>query len=471
MKSTRSAASRNRRPALTAISTGANGGYSPSAANQNQHFTPDIDSMKALSVVSDNPFFNEDSEFDLMHIKITVFGLTGILVDKKEELSCKAKRDSGGEGSSASTVSEEMPPLGDTPVYAVITHKRNVTSSATSIASHLPSNPLENSMCSFGNSHRYAASWPAHNSSLLMSEHDECSPIDQSSLIMERVMMREPYDRLSNFVHETLHLEINLKRASEIIPLGVASLVISGDEEGALTMNIPTKPIRLKGKQIVVADTLSTKKKKKGFFSKHNLKPSFPSDKSVEYTLDENAALRISLQVVPHSSMKETEAAKIRRADAIRRKREQQKYREDVLRKKKQEAKLANNFLNDPKQSHSIAGCNPNTTTQPSKSNKNSSMGEFFCSPTICAGDDAEKPPKSLPNHKSNNRTPRSQSQSPQGDFSMDNSAVDSYLREHGIFDDSSVLSSVSESESESEEEERETLVAKSIVVRKRTYN
>jgi hypothetical protein len=427
--------------------------------------------MKALSIVADNPFFNEDSEFDLMHIRITLFGLTGILVDKKDDLSGKAKRDSCAEGSSASTISEDTLPLGDTPVYAVVTHKRNVTSSATSIASHLPSNPLESSLCSFGNSHRYAASWPAQNSSLIMNEHDECTPFDQSSLIMERVMMREPYDRLSNFVHETVHLEINLKRGSEIIPLGVASLVISGDEEGPLTMNIPTKAIRLKGKKIVVADSLSTNKKKKGFFSKHSIKPSFPSDKSVEYTLDENAALRISLQVIPHSSMKETEAAKIRRSEAIRRKREQQKYREEMIRKKNQEKKLANAaaaLLKDANQSNSIPGCNPSTASQSSQSNDNSSVREFFCSPSICVVDAAEKPTKS----KRRDGASRSRARSPLGDFSMDNSALDSYLREHGIYDDSSVLSSVSESESESEsEEERETLVEKSIVVRKRTYN
>lgn len=389
-------------------------------------------------------------------------------MDKKEELSGKAKRDTGAEGSSASTISEDTHPLGDTPVYAVVTHKRNVTSSSTSISSHLPSNPLENSMCSFGNSHRYAASWPAHNSSHLMNEHDECTPIDQSSLIMERVMMREPFDRLSNFVHETVHLEINLKRGSEIIPLGIASLVISGDEEGPLTMNIPTKAVRIKGKKIVVADTLSNNKKKKGFFSKHSLKPSFQSDKSVEYTLDENAALRISLQVIPNSSMKETEAAKIRRAEAIRRKREQQQYRAEILRKKNLEQQLAKALIKDADQSNTMSGCNPSTASHSSQSNDNSAVREFFCSPTICVVD---APDNSTKAHTSN-KTSRSRSRSPLGDFSLDNSALDSYLRDHGIYDDSSVLSSVSESESESEsEEERESLVEKSIVVRKRTYN
>jgi hypothetical protein len=415
--------------------------------------------MKALSVVSDNPFFSEDSEFDLMHIRITVFGLTGILVSKKEDMSGKARKDGLPDLSSVSSVSEEASPLGDVPVYAVVTHKRNASSSATSIASHLPSNPLENSMCSFGNSHRYAASWPAHNSSLITDENDECTPIDQSSLIMERVMMRELYNSISNFVHETVNLEINLKRGDEIIPVGLASLVISGDEDGPITMHLPAQAIRLKGKKIVVAEAVGGKKSRKNrFFSKSVAKPFFPSDKSAEYTLDENAALRIAVHVVPHSTLKETEAAKIRRARSEQRKLEQQAYREAVIRKKYEE-QLANGF-----EDLKLKSTAP--THQPS-----TSISQLFCSPTTLCGGGKHSTTGSLPPQSPKSRTSSRTSSNASDSFTtLDKSISDSYLRQRGIYDDSSVLSSVSESESESDDEP-EQLKLKSIVVRTRTLN
>ena len=414
-----------------------------------------IDSMKALSVISDNPFFNEDSEFDLMHIRITVFGLTGILVNRKDDASSgKNKKDSSLDLSSASTVSEGPSPLGDTPVYAVVSHKRNATSSATSISSHLPSNPLENSMCSFGNSHRYAASWPAHNSSLIADENDECTPIDQSSLIMERVMMRELYNSISNFVHETVNLEINLKKGDEIIPVGIASLVISGDEDGPITMHLPAQAIRMKGKKIVVAETVGNKKSKKNrFFSKSAVKPFFPSDKAVEFSLDENAALRITVQVIPHATLKETEAAKIRRQRSERRKLELQSHRQHMIRAKYEE-QLANGL-----EKLKVKTSSNNEPNLPAAT----SISQLFCSPSaMCGGGSIETPLHSDKSGSSNWTT---------ASGGNDRSVVaDSYLGNRDGCDDSSVLSSVSESESESDDEPQ-AVTLKSIVVRTRTPN
>lgn len=395
-----------------------------------------------------------------MHIRITVFGLTGILVSKKEESGGRAKKDGLPDLSSVSSVSDEPSPLGEIPVYAVVTHKRNASSSATSIASHLPSNPLENSMCSFGNSHRYAASWPAHNRSLITDENDDCTPIDQSTLIMERVMMRELYNSISNFVHETVNLEINLKRGDEIIPVGLASLVISGDEDGPITMHLPAQAIRLKGKKIVVAETVGgVNSRKNRFFSKSVTKPFFPSDKTAEYTLDENAALRIAVQVVPYSTLKETEAAKVRRARSEQRKLELQAHREAMIQKKHEE-QLANG-LEDLKVKSNIV-TNPGST----------SISELFCSPSImCDGSDTHSTTASLPRRSPKRGTSsRASSNGGESSSTLGNSVSESYLRERGIFDDSSVLSSVSESESESDDEP-ESLKLKSIVVRTRTLN
>jgi hypothetical protein len=467
------------RPALTPMNTTREAATPTSMCSKSSRLPAKpsnvLDAMKGYSAVSDNPFFGEHSEFDLMHIKITVYGLSGILIERhsdKGEQPTSGKKGSTGSGSgmsSGSTITscdDTYSERTEAPVYAVVTHKRNVSNSATSIASHLPSMPLGHSLSSFGNIYRHAASWPANSAPLIIDEDDECSLMDQSSFIMERVMMREPYDRqrfnganaISCFVHETVDLEINLKRGNEMIPLGVTSLVVSGDEEGALKMNLPAKEVEFKGKKRATTRTKDGKKKKKEdgkkkhrhIFSKTADKLCFPSDKTKEYSFDENAALKIALQVIPHSSFIETEAAKERHADKEQRlleKEERLRARDDNSMHDYQsrlQARLKGMHLDTPR-SHA----DTTDTRDPTYG-----MAQFLCSPILCLVGDKEQ-----------------SANDPGGDFPMDRSSVDSYLRERGVYDESSVLSSVSESESESEDENDPVhLLDTDIMVRKRTY-
>ena len=445
-------------PTSTRKKTSTSDKYSPVGSSNLSNLSP---------ASSRNRSFVEDSEFDLMRIEVTVFGLAGILVDKKEKASSKGKMDSNqslSDTSSAESADNGVGTLGNTPVYAVVTHHRNVSSSAFTIASHLPSIPLADSTRTIGSSHRYDAGWSAQNFTYVEDEEAQCSLMDQSTFTMNRVMMREPYGHFATFVHETVQLELNLKRGDEMIPLGVASFVISGDEEGALIMNVPAKAIRLKGKKVVVAENVLSKKKKKKkgrFFKKSVLKPSFPSAKSVEYTLDENATLKIALRVIAESSFKEIEAAKARHAHQEQRRRDRQEYRQNEVRKHYAERLAAG--LKDVDlhlKSRAAADCNEIT-------GKPFGMAQFLCSSMMCMdGTKKEGPPESLTTDV------QSPSNGTQDDFSMDNSAMQSYLRNHGVHDNSSILSSVSESESESESEDeaRENLVDKSIVIRPRTF-
>jgi hypothetical protein len=422
-----------------------------------------FESMKSTSMLSDNPFFTLDSEFDLMHVRITVFSLTGILVEKKED--GKGRWDAKDAGATVSMTSDEnFSPLGQTPVHAVVTLKRNVSSSSTTIASHLPSNPLENALSAFGTTFRYNAVWPVHKASFLTDKNEPCTPNDQSSIIVERVMMRESVDSVSNFVAETINLEINLKRGDEMIPLGSSTLVISGDEEGPIAMNLAAKGVRMKGKHIVTADIVSKTSKKNRFFSKSAVKPSFSSDKSLQYTLDENAALKVKIQVIPYSLLRETEAAKVRRAEVAKRKMAQHQYRQRILLKKAQEE-----IQNEHRQQEIRTLSEMGNVVDPSTP-LNSQIERFFCSPNFMCSTS----PKTVNSRMSKN--PRSNSFS--NEISQkDSSSGDGYLTGNsGVSSNSSVLSSVSESESESEsdsgsereEEYRKRFLNKSIIIHKR---
>ena len=260
---------------------------------------------------------------------------------------------------------------------AVITFRRNVSNSTTTIASHMPSKPLGGPLLSScgvtrsGNRkhhkknkvHKYLARWPASDacqSSFVGAHDDKVNPshdqmlLDQSTFALERVMMKEPYDRTtqalssSHFVRETIEVQINLSKGTEMIPLGVATMVVNGDEEGPIIMSVPAKAVVYKGKKKVVRDdhkrrdkqsknstathtssasktnassvhhqhattACSTPLSAARLFQKSSRKMAFPSDPTRRYTLDDNASLKIALQVIPNEALKETAAAKARR--------------------------------------------------------------------------------------------------------------------------------------------------------------
>jgi hypothetical protein len=450
------------------------------------------------SAVADNPFFGgeeENSEFELMHIRITVYGLTGIVVEKKKHQSKKARNKKKNKDASTTntystgssitscedlrTESCENTP----PIQAVVTHNRNVSNSATSISSHLPSLPLVSSTSTSGSARRLNAHWPALHASPLLDSDDD-SLIDQSSFIMERVMMKEAFSRrktptqVSNFVHETVDLTMNLKQGNELIPLGVATLVISGDEEGPVHMTLPAKPVRFKGKTVVVegiaptvnSDSKSSKGKRRPLFGKSKQKPCFAHDKSQTYTLDENATLKIAVQVIPHATLRETAADRARQEHLERRR---HKKEESYLADAEREVLASLRNLNTQSRSSIVKSIRDLASQNMKHANQNP-FSKLLCSPVCFEGgggifrDHANM--ASSPAHASigNSRMASSFASSV-----ADDTANKPYLnREAGMSYESSILSSVSESESESESDDEDeqpaAFVDQDIVVRKR---
>lgn len=262
---------------------------------------------------SDGPQYDaEDSDkFELMNVTVVIYGLSGLICEK--DADCKKrfqnrskpsrKRKDAASRVSGSTISTFDPSTSEegemmdrfgAPTTAVVSYRKNTYSSQTALETFLPSVPLHLPMASSGLKYRYQASWPSEQSTLNRDE----SAMERSSFHFTRCMKQESYvpgvGAGSNYVHETLELRINMSRGTELLRLGCATLVISGEEEGEVQMNIPAKPLPQKQKKLT-KNRIKTKSNKYGFFS---------SDLSSRFYLDENATLRVGVRVVPQDSLR-----------------------------------------------------------------------------------------------------------------------------------------------------------------------
>jgi hypothetical protein len=252
----------------------------------------------------------EKEKFDLMNVKIVIYGLNGLMCEKgppKRRLFGRKYSgmsvDASGKGSSSMGFSGSSISSGDifstneadcldtngVPTTAVVSCQKNAISSQTSLETFLPSMPIQRPVATFVNKVRYSASWPSEQSTLQQDD----GAVDRSSFQIIRCMQQTSFvpgvGAGSNYSPETVELRINLSRGTELIRLGTASLVINGDEEGEVSMNIPAKPIPLNTKK------LKKKKNKYGYFSE---------DPTRRYFLDDNATLRIGIQVIPEEAVR-----------------------------------------------------------------------------------------------------------------------------------------------------------------------
>ena len=448
----------------------------------------------AASTISDlhHPMFFEagESEFELMHVKVTVLGLTGIICEKipAKKLPSTAPKASGPTGKLLSphggSVSEDstltsldlysddtsaLTTKDGTPTTAVVSYRRNVSNSETTIVSHLPSMPLGMPTSSFGFVNRFIASWPAETAIPLLHEDDI---VEQSTFTLLRVMMRQPFTsgdtrastNISTYVQDTIDLEIKLARGTELIPLGVATLVFSGDEEAPVVVNVSAKPVLVKnGKATVVGASSRSQKKSRApkIFRKSGTSPCFASDPSRKFTLDDNATLRVSIQTIPQRTLKAAEASRARREIMIGKKLNRMKNETTVAdetktaRRARREAELAN--------PNKVPPFGPwKSQTQSLKS----SLG-LFCGSQSCM---AQVNEELVPFDEKELTTTKKAM-----DYTVDMRTIDNYLKDHlGVSyassseSWSSVSGSESSSESESEEEDVQRHLNRKITIRNR---
>lgn len=270
----------------------------------------------------------EDGEkSEEMNINIVIYGLSGVMCEHHKETVTTpifGIRDKSSKGdSSASTQStdpvssEELTVLSNinAPTTAVVSYRKKAYSSQTALETFLPSIPLKYPTKSNGSKYRYHASWPCEQTSLTKDE----SAIERSSFSFTRVMKQAAFVpgnvARSNYVHETLELRINLSRGTELIHLGAATVVFTGEEEGEVQMIIPARPVAEKSKKLS-KNKVKTKSNKYGFFS---------GDLTRRFFLSQNATLKIGVKAVPQEAL--DKAAERERTVALERERNENRIR------------------------------------------------------------------------------------------------------------------------------------------------
>eukprot|EP00531_Pseudo-nitzschia_arenysensis_P002903 CAMPEP_0116142240 /NCGR_PEP_ID=MMETSP0329-20121206/14804_1 /TAXON_ID=697910 /ORGANISM="Pseudo-nitzschia arenysensis, Strain B593" /LENGTH=288 /DNA_ID=CAMNT_0003637465 /DNA_START=120 /DNA_END=983 /DNA_ORIENTATION=+ len=256
---------------------------------------------------SNNYDENQKDKFELMNIKIVVYGLSGLVCEEESGKKTKFGRKDTVFPRAMGIARREMKPLGlsnttnvdnhaastETKTFgtttAVVSCQKNGTSNNISFETFLPSLPLANPIPTSLNKVNYDAAWPSEQSLLQQDDGDR----DRSAFTITRSMKQAAFKpgvgARSNYCHQTIELGINISRGTELIRLGTAFIVINGEEEGEVAMNVSTTPFVFKSKK------LKKKKSKYGYFS---------DDSSRRFYLDKHSVLKVGVQVIPEDAMR-----------------------------------------------------------------------------------------------------------------------------------------------------------------------
>jgi hypothetical protein len=273
---------------------------------------------------------SQKTNFELMDTTIVVYGLSGIMCEEELTKPKTPRRFGRSKDSSirsldsrtwsASTVSsmdisatmEGMLLENDlNPTTALVSLTFHTDSSNTAFETFLPSIPLHRPSIT-GFKAKYTALWSAFI--------DDDSSREQSSFELVRCMQESNNENAagnlgSKYVHETVELQLSLSRGTEMIHLGTASLVLSGEQEVEMKMNISTKRTEHKQASKQKLKTKGKRANKYGYFS---------DDLSRRYFLDENATFRIGVQEISKAA-KEMAAER----EKMREKKEREKKRKE----------------------------------------------------------------------------------------------------------------------------------------------
>ncbi|CAB9499971.1 expressed unknown protein [Seminavis robusta] len=256
-------------------------------------------------------------DFDLMNITITIYGITGVMCEEKEEKKKSKRKNSTSKvpvttKQTAETDDEVSEPKGF-PTTVAASVGRNAISSQTLIETFYPSQPIEITSIP-GQTTNLSALWQMPPAALMSAEarqmEDSNSLPCESSFQLLRMMMKKPYTRgqvlVENYVHEQVQIGVNLCRGTELMELGVATLIITGEEEGQILMHVPARPSANPG----IRDAKTCRSSKKNKESKKKKKPRkayFRDDNKRTFRLGENASLYVGVQVNPQRDVEAAE--------------------------------------------------------------------------------------------------------------------------------------------------------------------
>ena len=293
---------------------------------RNENTTPTFN-LDALEIDD-----GQQTRFEMMEIHITLYALSGILYHKKKPGEKRRKRaerwrrikssktsittndaitTSGAstqEGTALSTISGscesdligfEINPL-LAPTTAVVSSTRHNPTSDRPMETFVPSLPLHR--LSRGNvpALRYSARWSTESHS-----SPEDTEEDSPSFKILRLMNQQQFipasriGELSTYEHEQIDLRVFVGRGKEMIPIGVVSFVVTGDEETETILNLPVK--KPADGSVLFERHFKQSKRKKG------PQDAFESDPDHAFSLSSNATLRLGVRALPQRSFIEAE--------------------------------------------------------------------------------------------------------------------------------------------------------------------
>ena len=299
--------------------------------------------------ISDTTFHPANPTFDLMQVSITLYGVTGILCrtqnvkekhmkDKKQrnpksfpkekkskkvkethqtDISKKEKKspkvtDNHEINPSSTMSSDSVTAFGKKalpPLTAVVSYGKNIFSSGTTMETYVPSRPLDMLSRPEARTLEYAARWPG------WEEGNELNTNDTHTFTVARVMRQQQYltakmAKVSTHVHETIELCVFVGRGKELIPLGVTSFVITGDEEEEVIHNTP---VRLPRPGTSSFDRHFSSSKKR---TRRRQKSGFANFPKESYELDDNAILQLGVRVLPQSMLRKASEREVEQREA-----------------------------------------------------------------------------------------------------------------------------------------------------------
>jgi len=271
---------------------------------------------------------NNNQRYQHMDIKISLLALDGVTEETKsakdknrlKAASCGPKggtgvlqspglppthysaNDSNASIDTSTCTSSEASSYNKIPITAVATFVSNAPNSTKLMSTNLPSLPLNTPVSAIKNINRHVVSWPAdfdptgsELSTFKFERH-----MKEELLSIGKMPGEENQSVMSIFVPEKFEIHLGLLRGSEMIKVGAATLVVTGEELMDTQVNLPVKISR----EAVKRDRNSRSKMFRKSSSNHkNLKAiPFPSAPSRKYRLDESATLRLLVKVSPREN-------------------------------------------------------------------------------------------------------------------------------------------------------------------------
>lgn len=269
---------------------------------------------------------SNNQRYQHMNIKVSLLALDGVIEETKplkdknqmKTASCGAKggtgnlqapghppphystKDSNASVDTSTCTSSEASSYNKIPITAVATFTSNVANSKKLMTTNLPSLALSTPVSAFKNINRHVVSWPAEfnptGSELSTFKFER--HMKEELLSIGKMPGEENNSIMSIFVPEKLEIQLGLMRGSEMIQVGAATLVVTGEELMDTQVNLPVKISR----DSVKRDRKSGSNifRRSSNSKNKNLKAvPFPSAPSRKYSLDESATLRLLVRVSP----------------------------------------------------------------------------------------------------------------------------------------------------------------------------